>query len=470
MLSMGLRVASDLMERMKLSMESITFGGLRDIYKALGYARTISNRMYRDRYDRGGIAGRIVDAYPTATWRGVGEMIEDPDPTIITPFEEAWGELQERLDIWAKFRRADIIAGLGRYAVVYIGAPGNPEAELPKNLTLDDILYLSLYNEDESRIKEYELDPKNNRFGQPKLYTIKRISSEAGNRQTAFTAHWSRIVHVSDNLLEDEVFSRPRLERAWNSLDDLMKVVGGGAEAFWKTAYPGVQFNIDKELKFKDDELPKLQADMDEFLNEMKRAIKTRGVEMNQLQATVANFKDNALTVVSLLSGITGIPQRMLLGSERGELASTQDRDNWAERVRDRRDSFAGPYVVKPFVNRLIEHGVLPKPTKNKGKYTIGWGDVFDVSQTERIENAEKMAGVNQKAGETVITPNEIRDMCLNLEPLDESDLPNEDDEGDKETREEDLADDDTEARAATWRKVASEQQPKPIADGGILM
>jgi uncharacterized protein len=459
MVALGLRVASDLLERAKLSMEGFTFGGLRDIYKALGYAPRISNRMYRDRYDRGGIAGRIVDAYPTATWRGVGEMIEDPDPTVITPFEEAWSELQERLDVWAKFRRADIIAGLGRYSAVYIGGPGNPETELPRGMALDDILYLSLYNEDESKINEYELDPSNKRFGQPKSYNIKRSSSEAGNRQTAFIAHWSRIVHVSDNLLEDEVFSRPRLERAWNSLDDLMKVVGGGSEAFWKTAYPGVQFNIDKDLKFKDSELPKLQEDMDEFLNDMKRAIKTRGVDMNQLQANIANFKDNALTIVSLLSGITGIPQRMLLGSERGELASTQDRDNWAERVRDRRDSFAGPYVVKVFVNRLIDYGALPKPKKNKGKYTIGWGDVFDVSQTERIENAEKMAGVNQKAGETVITPNEIRDLCLNLEPLAESDLPN---DGDKETEEKDLANenDDVQARAARvaarWKTVSN--------------
>jgi hypothetical protein len=469
MIAMGLRVASEIRDRLSLVAESVTFGGLRDIYKALGYAKTINNKMYRDRYERGGIAGRIVDAYPTATWRGIGEMIEDQDPTVETKFEGAWNELQERLDIWAKFRRADIIAGLGRYAVVFIGAPGNTETELPKGLALDDILYLSLYNEGEAKIKEYELDPQNKRYGLPKVYTIRRSSAESGlslTRQTAMNVHWSRVVHVSDGLLEDEVFSRPRLERAWNHLDDLMKVVGGGSEAFWKTAYPGVQFNIDKDMKFKEDQLDKLKEEIDTFMNDMTRAVKTKGVNMDTLSSNIAQFKDNALVIVSLISGVTGIPQRMLLGSERGELASTQDRDNWAERVRDRRDSFAGPYVVKVFVNRLIEYGALPKPTKENGKYTIGWGDVFDVSQTERIENAEKMAGVNQKAGETVITPNEIRDLALGLEPLDESDLDNEDDE---ETQEEDLEDDDVKARAAAWRKTVFNRQPEPIAHDGRL-
>jgi hypothetical protein len=454
---MGLRVASEIRERMKLAFDGVTFGGLRDMYKALGYERKLTPSMYRDRYERGGIAGRIVDAYPTATWRGIGEMIEDPDPTKETAFEGAWKELQERLDIWAKFRRADIIAGLGRYSVVFIGAIGNPETELPKNLAPDNLLYLSLYNETEARITEYELDVQNPRFGQPKIYTIHRNSSESGlSNKTYMRVHWSRVIHVSDGLLEDDVFSRPRLERTWNHLDDLMKVVGGGSEAFWKTAYPGVQFNIDKDMKFKEDDLVKLKSEVDEFMNDMTRAVKTKGVNMDTLQSTVANFKDNALTIVALISGVTGIPQRMLLGSERGELASTQDRDNWAERVRDRRDSFAGPYVVKQFVNRLIVYGALPKPTKDKGKYTIGWGDVFDVSQTERIENASKMAEVNQKAGETVITPNEIRDLALDLEPLDESDLDDEDEGTTEEDTDVDEEKDDVEARAATAWKMLS--------------
>jgi uncharacterized protein len=473
MVALGLRVASEIRDRLSLVAESVTFGGLRDIYKALGYAKTINLKMYRDRYDRGGLAGRIIEAYPTATWRGIGEMIEDPDPTTETKFEGAWNELQERLDVWAKFRRADIIAGLGRYSVVFIGAPGNTETELPKGLALDDILYLSLYNEGEATIKEYELDPANKRFGLPKVYVIRRNSSEVGKRATAMNVHWSRVIHVSDGLLEDDVFSRPRLERAWNDLDNLMKITGGGSEAFWKTAYPGVQFNIDKDMKFKDEQLDKLKEEIDSFMHEMTRAVKTKGVNMETLQANVANFKDNALTIISIISGITGIPQRMLLGSERGELASTQDRDNWAERVRDRRDSFAGPYVVKVFVNRLIEYGALPKPTKNNGKYTIGWGDVFDVSQTERIENAEKMASVNQKAGETVLLPNEIRDLALGLEPLDEEDLEGRDE--DEETEEEDLAeaeeeDEEVKARAAVWQRIASKSRQTPIVHDGRLM
>lgn len=471
MVSLGLRVASDILERMKLSLESVTFGGLRDIYKALGYPHKITNRMYRDRYDRGGIAGRIIDAYPTATWRGIGEVYDDPDPKTETEFEKTWKELQKRLKIWSTFRRADIISGLGRYSVVFIGAIGNPETELSKNLNPKSLLYLSRYNEDEAQITEYELDPTNERFGKPKFYTIARKNSDSKVRQPAMRVHWTRVIHVSDGLLEDDVFSRPRLERAWNTLDDLMKVAGGGSEAFWKTAYPGVQFNVDKDMKFKEDELTKLKEQVDEFMNDMTRAVKTRGVNMETLQANIVDFSKNGLFLISLLSGITGIPQRLLLGSERGELASTQDRDNWAERVRDRRDDFAGPFVVEPFVDRLIEYGILPKP-KN-GEYQIGWGDVYDISQTERVETAGKYAEINQKMGETVVTPDEIRDQALGLEPLDPSQL--DDEEDDEETTEEDPSDTedsedgDLQKRAAAWNQIQSNGPHKLIAASGKL-
>jgi len=53
----------------------ITFGGDRDLYTAFGYDRVITHKQYRDRYARGGIAGRIIDALPNATWRGDVELI-----------------------------------------------------------------------------------------------------------------------------------------------------------------------------------------------------------------------------------------------------------------------------------------------------------------------------------------------------------------------------------------------------------
>ena len=47
-----------------------SFHGKRDLYDALGYDRSLVVEKYRDRYERYGVAKRIVEAAPKATWRG----------------------------------------------------------------------------------------------------------------------------------------------------------------------------------------------------------------------------------------------------------------------------------------------------------------------------------------------------------------------------------------------------------------
>ena len=48
------------------------------------------------------------------------------------------------------------------------------------------------------------------------------------------------------------------------------------------------------------------------------------------------------------------------------------------------------------------------------------WPEVRDLDLAERVQIAVGMADVNQKAGETVVTADEIRDRVLDLPPLEE--------------------------------------------------
>ena len=82
----------------------------------------------------------------------------------------------------------------------------------------------------------------------------------------------------------------------------------------------------------------------------------------------------------------------------------------------DRRASFAERGVVRQLVDRLIEHGALPEPEE----YEVRWPEVRDLDLAERVQIAVGMADVNQKAGETVVTADEIRDRVLDLPPLEE--------------------------------------------------
>jgi hypothetical protein len=418
-------MSSALLNRTELaSAVGRSYNGLRDIYDTLGYARQITLQQMRERFERDDIASAIITRAPEATWRGGGDLIEDNKPDVTTDFEQAWMTMEDRLHIWSIFTRTDILAGLGHYAVIFIGAPGNTETEIPQLKSPDDVWYLAPFAEENIEEPELINDPSNPRFGKPEFYRIKGLSEvkspprKASNVGTAAKqVHWSRIIHIADSPLQNALFGQPRLYKVWNDLDNLDKVVGGGSEAFWIRAHQGMQVDIDKEIEMKEGEEQKLTEEIEEFQHQIRRAIRTRGTTVRMLGSDVANFDGPSIAILRLISSGSRIPLRILLGSERGELASTQDRDNWFDYISDRRKLYAGPLVVREFVDRLVKYGALPKPTK----YDVRWSQIKSMDDTARADLGIKWSTVNRNMGDIVITPDEMRDRLLDWEPLDEA-------------------------------------------------
>jgi len=428
--------ASILLERLQFMRQAgISFKGARDLYEVLGYDRVITTRQYRDRYARGGIAGRVVDALPNATWRGDMELIEDDDPKVSTPFEQAWCDLNTKHQVISKFLRVDKLAGLSTYAVLLIGAPGDLSTEMPRG---KELLYLvpflggggpggdsnsrALAIDADCTIQEFDTDTQSVRFGLPKTYQLKRtdLSSPAFQRPV----HWTRIVHVAENCLSDEVYGQPALERVWNLLDDLDKVTGGGAEAFWLRANQGLHLDIDKDMSLPDtkDAIEKLKEQAEDYRHHLTRWLRTRGVSVDVLGSDVANFSNPADAILTQIAGAKSIPKRILTGSEMGELASSQDRDNWKDQVNGRQTSYAGPYIVRQLVDRLVAYGYLPTPSKGPLAYEVRWPHIQTLTEQEKADGATKWAAVNSTAKMTVFTAEEIRDKWYSMAPADESD------------------------------------------------
>lgn len=414
-------LASDLIARNRLANQAgITYSGDRDLFAALGYKRDLLPKDYRDRYERNAIAGRIVEALPKATWRNGAELVEDEDPDTETAFEEAFSILEDRLKVWMMMMRVDVLAGLGQFGVMLIGAPGKLEEELPKMSSQENILYLSVFGEEEVEISRLENDTENPRFGQPVEYTFDRLSpSTSTGMSISFgrrKVHWTRVLHVADGILDQQIYGEPRLKRCWNLLDDLEKVTGGGSEAFWARIHRGLQLDLEKDVEMNETEMQDLQDEVDEYIHGMRRFIRTRGLDIKELGGDVAAFNQQVDAIITLISGGTGIPKRILVGSEMGELASTQDRTNWHERVEDRRVQYGEPQMIRPFVDRLIEYGALPTPTD----YDVRWPNIAKMDEEQKANIADKLAGLNSKAGDTVITAGEIRDRILELPPIEE--------------------------------------------------
>lgn len=439
---------SEAMERAGFARNAnVTFNGTRDMNAVLGYRKTLTVEDFRFRYKRNSIAGRVVEAMPKATWRGGGEIIESENPKEITDFEKAWIDLSKRLKIWSTFARADILSGIGRYGIILIGAPvpsgGSMESPLPKALRPQDVLYLKPYAEDEAQIEDKDVDTnlRSERFGRPTFYTLKRANTIGVRTQSLSEkrVHWTRVIHIADNALDDELFGQPRLERVWNELDDLEKIRGGGAEAFWMRANQGTQFDVDPEMELTTEGKTEMEEQINEYVDGMRRILRTRGVKINQLGSDVANIDPNIDAILTLISGGTGIPKRILTGSEMGELASTQDRSNWAERVSDRRKEFAEPQVVQQLVDRFVEYKILPAPDQ----FSVRWPEIQNLDQKERADVALKWAELNSKAGQVVVDADEIRDHCLGLPSKEIAGVEDDDDLDQDDDEEDDLIDEE---------------------------
>lgn len=437
-----MRVLSDtLLDRLRFFRQAgVTFGGARRLYEAFGYDETITARQYRERYSRGGVAGRIVDALPNATWRGDVELIEDENPKASTEFEKAWEALSTRLRVISMMCRVDKLSRLSTYAVLLIGvADGNLEQELPKGKSQEQILFLTPFaggggpgliqragiGQDlgsayiDATIRDLDLDPTSSRFGLPLFYQLRRL--DAGSPLFQKPVHWSRVIHVAENTLDNEVYGQPALERCWNLLDDLDKVTGGGAEAFFLRANPGLHVNVDKDMSLTDatNDLTNLADQIEKWRHKMSdRAFRTKGVDVNMLASDVANFSQPADAILTQIAGATSMPKRILTGSEMGELASSQDRDNWKDQVNGRQTGHAGPNILQQFADRLIAYGYLPKPTQ----YEIHWAHMQVLTEDEKASGATKWAQVNSTAGVTVFSAEEIRDHWYGLEPGDDVD------------------------------------------------
>lgn len=79
-------------------------------------------------------------------------------------------------------------------------------------------------------------------------------------------------------------------------------------------------------------------------------------------QATSASMKE-------------GIPSRLLLGSERGELASTQDDDNWQDVVKQYR-TYHTAKIIRDCVSVTINAGVVEQPmNKDTLEFEIFWAE-----------------------------------------------------------------------------------------------
>lgn len=233
------------------------------------------------------------------------------------------------------------------------------------------LLFLRPFDESLVQIVRYEWNINNPRFGMPVMYRItlndpRELHSGIGLPMATVFVHWSRVLHVNDvyaNAGSSEIFSPPVMRPNLNRLLDLQKIYGASAEGYWQAAFTGLslethpQLGGDVTIDSSD-----VKDQLENYMNSLQRYLALTGMSAHTLAPQVSDPTSQIAGHMEAICIQQGIPIRVFKGSERGELASSQDDSSWNDRLKARQLGYITPRIIVPFVDRLISVGVLPEP------------------------------------------------------------------------------------------------------------
>lgn len=408
------------------SMGMTTYDGKRDLNKVLGRIAWIHPEIYRYRFERQGIATRIVEAAPDDCWAHDPKLTDkDGNPITFNDDVEAFDfELSERqMGLWSTLHWLDVLSGVGRYGLVLFGTSdvktptdlGKPITETLGKGKLKgsaDLLYMSVYQEADVIAVQYDLNPASPTFARPVRYTIDLGSADDVSLGSV-TVHASRCVHIAEKPKSGiSTFGTPRLQAAFNDLDDIAKVTGATAEAAWRLAWQGIIIKAEKGSTINPaGNVEKLADDAAAYAHGLSRVWALEGADAEIVGGQVVDPRGQFDVLIDLISAATKIPKRKLLGNEAGELASTQDEYNWAGVIDSRRSKHVTPRIVRPVLKWLSTYGLLPDaPAMYKVEYEPAFKRTeLDVANANKL-NSEALERANNAANKGVpMTESELR-------------------------------------------------------------
>lgn len=410
----------DLFQMQRTLLESQIVGRVagRDYERECGYPATITLEQYHRAYQRNGFCQRIVHLMPDECAQLAPEITEKDSEEAETPWEATFKEHAQSVNLWHYIQEADKQAGIGRYGILLIGLSDGKKLSEPatrgKGLR---VIYMRPYAEGEVSIVRYVNDPTNARYGKPEFYQINTIDLSGENETGAvmptidavpdtLQVHWSRVLHFSDS---GEVLSQPRLKRTWNWAHvDLSKLVGGGAEMFWRGAFPGFFFSVDPSVDMADeDKKTAIKESSFSYFNTLTRAMHMQGVTVQQLNPVIADPTAQFSLILQLCAISENCPLPVFTGAQPGGLSADsgiRGSDEWSIRKQARRDRYLIPKIIRAYIDMMIQYGVLGPMA-----YEVVYKDPHTLTAAEKATNAlmwiKTISEYITKGCDTLISP-----------------------------------------------------------------
>lgn len=273
------------------------------------------------------------------------------------------------------------------------------------------LIYLQVYPESMAKIVKWETNRAHPRYGQPVQYMLNTgiPGTESDGPSKGMVVHWSRVIHVADNVTSNKVMGMPRCQQVLNRILDLKKLYGGSAEMYWLGALPAIIFKTDPALGGDVDlNLTALKDQIERLMNGLQRYASLNGMDATALAPTVVDPSPQIDKHLEAICIKIEVAVRIFKGSERGELSSSQDSVQHSKKIRARNNRFTTPCIILPFITRLIDLGVLAPPKKEGIK--IYWPDPDAQSPQEKANVAttliQALVTYTQGDARLIVPPN----------------------------------------------------------------
>ncbi len=416
-------------------------GAKHNHYADFGYPDQINFDLLYGMYQRNSLAKAAVDKSTRKTWQDPPWLLEKPRDGSEgavkkeTRLEKAIRQHFSDIRFWTKVMEADRRSMVGRFGAVILRVADGKSTDQPLTRArggLEALVDVIPVWEGQLRVTQWQTDTDAFDYGEPLMFqydegqigSLDGMQAAGPGRQRRLTVHPSRIVIWS---ADGTMFGDSSLKAGFNDLITLEKITGAGGEGFWKNAKQAPILEMDKEADINkmaramgvpvekivdvmNDQAKNWQQGFDELLMLQGMTAKMPKIilpdpehfYMNSLQSFAASFD---------------IPLKVLVGTQTGERASSEDASQWNQTCNFRRKNTVIPNILE-IVKRLEACGVL----KENPEWFVDWTDLTESTMLDKIDRAGKMALVNKDFGDIVFMPQEIR-ASVGYEPADDAEV-----------------------------------------------
>jgi len=382
----------------------------RDVWECAGYPAKVNFDMHWAMQARFGIAAAGIHDLPNKCWQTHplitdGEI--DPDREQ-TDFEKDVDTLINRHDFFARLKGMDWRNRIGRYAGIIpivretaTGGALNPESASTKINGIEALIKLVPVPESQISVDNVNTnsDLSSENYGMPEYYNFKQEVSGDRNPtdNNQFRIHPSRLFVFAEGADDGSIFGRPANEAGYNALLDLEKICVSGAEGLFKNSKQRTVVNVKDSqvanvISTDKEKAKEWKQTADDFASGFDTMLTTYGMEVHQLQSTLADPTNPFTNSLNVYAASINEPASEIIGVQMNKQASTGNETAFTNTAESRRENTLSPMIIA-ILNYLADRGVISKPTN---EISVTWEPLAEPTIGEKLDNSKKMAEVNK--------------------------------------------------------------------------